>query len=81
MQCQSQLKTLYAEGIKGCDMEFAAYNLLCVLLHSSNNRDLLLALSRSVTYSLYWFSCILFCGSFASLVMLLIFMLPFYSVI
>lgn len=45
-QCQSQLKTLYAEGIKGCDMEFAAYNLLCVLLHSSNNRDLLLALSR-----------------------------------
>lgn len=45
-QCQSQLKTLYAEGIQGCDMEFAAYNLLCVLLHSSNNRDLLLALSR-----------------------------------
>ncbi|PHT82469.1 hypothetical protein T459_15484 [Capsicum annuum] len=45
-QCQSQLKTLYAEGIKGCDMEFAAYNLLCVLLHSNNNRDLLLALSR-----------------------------------
>ncbi|XP_069153697.1 SAC3 family protein A isoform X14 [Solanum lycopersicum] len=45
-QCQSQLKTLYAEGIKGCDMEFVAYNLLCVLLHSSNNRDLLLALSR-----------------------------------
>lgn len=48
-QCQSQLKTLYAEGIKGCDMEFAAYNLLCVLLHSSNNRDLLLALSRLPT--------------------------------
>ncbi|XP_059317628.1 SAC3 family protein A isoform X2 [Lycium ferocissimum] len=45
-QCHAQLKTLYAEGIKGCDMEFAAYNLLCVLLHSSNNRDLLLALSR-----------------------------------
>lgn len=45
-QCQSQLQTLYAEGIKGCDMEFAAYNLLCVLLHSSNNRDLLLVLSR-----------------------------------
>nr|XP_016466792.1 PREDICTED: SAC3 family protein A-like isoform X6 [Nicotiana tabacum] len=45
-QCQSQLKTLYAEGIKGCDMEFAAYNLLCVILHSSNNRDLPLAMSR-----------------------------------
>ncbi|KAK4353378.1 hypothetical protein RND71_028896 [Anisodus tanguticus] len=45
-QCHAQLKTLYAEGIKGCDMEFSAYNLLCVLLHSSNNRDLLLALSR-----------------------------------
>lgn len=45
-QCQSQLKTLYAEGIRGCDMEFAAYNLLCVILHSNNNRDLLSAMSR-----------------------------------
>ncbi|KAL2526125.1 SAC3/GANP/Nin1/mts3/eIF-3 p25 family [Abeliophyllum distichum] len=45
-QCQSQLSTLYLEGIKGCHMEFAAYNLLCVLLHSSNNRDLLSAMSR-----------------------------------
>ncbi|CAA3027075.1 Hypothetical predicted protein [Olea europaea subsp. europaea] len=45
-QCQSQLRTLYLEGIKGCHMEFAAYNLLCVLLHSSNNRDLLSAMSR-----------------------------------
>ncbi|XP_057475534.1 SAC3 family protein A-like isoform X2 [Actinidia eriantha] len=45
-QCQSQLKTLYAEGIKGCHLEFSAYNLLCVILHSSNNRDLLSAMSR-----------------------------------
>lgn len=40
-QCQSQLKRLYAEGIKGCQMEFSAYNLLCVILHSNNKRDLL----------------------------------------
>ncbi|XP_059628206.1 SAC3 family protein A isoform X2 [Cornus florida] len=45
-QCQSQLKTLYAEGIKGCHMEFSAYNLLCVIMHSSNNRELLSAMSR-----------------------------------
>ncbi|XP_042013471.1 SAC3 family protein A-like [Salvia splendens] len=45
-QCQSQLKTLYAEGISGCHMEFAAYNLLCVILHSKNNRDLVSAMSR-----------------------------------
>ncbi|KAK4406156.1 SAC3 family protein A [Sesamum angolense] len=45
-QCQSQLKTLYGEGITGCHMEFAAYNLLCVMLHSNNNRDLLSAMSR-----------------------------------
>uniref|UniRef100_A0A2P2JYW0 Leukocyte receptor cluster member 8 homolog n=1 Tax=Rhizophora mucronata TaxID=61149 RepID=A0A2P2JYW0_RHIMU len=48
-QCQSQLKTLYAEGIEGCHLEFAAYNLLCVILHSSNNRDLLSSMSRLVT--------------------------------
>ncbi|KAK9282710.1 hypothetical protein L1049_010930 [Liquidambar formosana] len=41
-QCQSQLKTLYAEGIEGCHMEFSAYNLLCV----NNNRDLLSSMSR-----------------------------------
>ncbi|XP_062179848.1 SAC3 family protein A-like isoform X2 [Phragmites australis] len=40
-QCQSQLKRLYAEGIKGCYSEFSAYNLLCVMLHSNNKRDLL----------------------------------------
>lgn len=40
-QCQSQLKRLYAEGIKGCYLEFSAYNLLCVMLHSNNKRDLL----------------------------------------
>ncbi|KAK3018511.1 hypothetical protein RJ639_003684 [Escallonia herrerae] len=45
-QCQSQLKTLYAEGINGCHMEFAAYNMLRVILHSNNNRDLLSAMSR-----------------------------------
>ncbi|KZV26113.1 leukocyte receptor cluster member 8 [Dorcoceras hygrometricum] len=45
-QCQSQLKALYAEGIRGCNMEFAAYNLLCVILHSNNNREILSAMSR-----------------------------------
>ncbi|KAG8078418.1 hypothetical protein GUJ93_ZPchr0007g5668 [Zizania palustris] len=40
-QCQSQLKRLYVEGIKGCNFEFSAYNLLCVMLHSNNKRDLL----------------------------------------
>uniref|UniRef100_A0A0D9V7J1 PCI domain-containing protein n=1 Tax=Leersia perrieri TaxID=77586 RepID=A0A0D9V7J1_9ORYZ len=40
-QCQSQLKRLYTEGIKGCHLEFSAYNLLCVMLHSNNKRDLL----------------------------------------
>ncbi|XP_043693066.1 SAC3 family protein A-like isoform X2 [Telopea speciosissima] len=45
-QCQSQLKSLYAEGIKGCHMEFSAYNLLCVILHSNNNRDLLSSMAR-----------------------------------
>ncbi|KAJ6822126.1 SAC3 family protein A isoform X1 [Iris pallida] len=45
-QCQSKLKSLYAEGIKGCHLEFSAYNLLCVILHSNNNRDLLSAMRR-----------------------------------
>ncbi|XP_066166580.1 SAC3 family protein A isoform X2 [Oryza sativa Japonica Group] len=45
-QCQSQLKRLYAEGIKGCYFEFSAYNLLCVMLHSNNKRDLLSSLAR-----------------------------------
>ncbi|RDX89813.1 SAC3 family protein A, partial [Mucuna pruriens] len=45
-QCQSQLTTLYAEGIEGCHMEFAAYNLLCVIMHSNNNRDLLSSMAR-----------------------------------
>ncbi|KAI4384451.1 hypothetical protein MLD38_002607 [Melastoma candidum] len=45
-QCQSQLKTLYAEGIEGCHMEFTAYGLLSVILHSHNIRDLLSLMSR-----------------------------------
>ncbi|KAF1001988.1 SAC3 family protein A-like [Apium graveolens] len=45
-QCQSQLQELYAEGKKGCDMEFSAYNLLSIILHSNSNRDLLSAMSR-----------------------------------
>ncbi|KAF5467208.1 hypothetical protein F2P56_017057 [Juglans regia] len=45
-QCQSQLQTLYAEGIEGCHMEFSAYHLLCVILHSNNYRDLLSSMSR-----------------------------------
>ncbi|WOK95527.1 SAC3 family protein A isoform X1 [Canna indica] len=40
-QCQSQLKRLYAEGIEGCRMEFSAYNLLSIILHSNNKRELL----------------------------------------
>ncbi|WVZ68270.1 hypothetical protein U9M48_017229 [Paspalum notatum var. saurae] len=39
-QCQSQLKRLYGV-VKGCNLEFSAYNLLCVMLHSNNKRDLL----------------------------------------
>ncbi|KAK6234100.1 hypothetical protein QUC31_006506 [Theobroma cacao] len=45
-QCQSQLKILYGEGIEGCHMEFSAYHLLCVIMHSNNNRDLLSSMSR-----------------------------------
>ncbi|XP_072966382.1 SAC3 family protein A-like isoform X2 [Typha angustifolia] len=45
-QCQSQLKRLYGEGIKGCHMEFSAYNLLCINLHSNNKRDLLSSMTR-----------------------------------
>lgn len=45
-QCQSQLTTLYGEGIEGCDMEFSAYNLLCVILHANNNRYLVSSMSR-----------------------------------
>ncbi|PUZ54084.1 hypothetical protein GQ55_5G101600 [Panicum hallii var. hallii] len=39
-QCQSQLKRLYAGGLRGCNLEFSAYNLLCVMLHSNSKRDL-----------------------------------------
>ncbi|XP_022641552.1 SAC3 family protein A isoform X4 [Vigna radiata var. radiata] len=46
VKCQSQLTTLYAEGIEGSDMEFAAYNLLCVIMHSNNNRDLVSSMAR-----------------------------------
>ncbi|WJX15480.1 hypothetical protein P8452_05619 [Trifolium repens] len=45
-QCQSQLNTLYAEGIKGSYMEFTAYNLLCVIMHSNNYRELLSSMAR-----------------------------------
>ncbi|KAJ3669159.1 hypothetical protein LUZ60_011109 [Juncus effusus] len=45
-QCQSQLKRLYKEGIKGCKNEFSAYHLLHVSLHSHNKRDLLSSMSR-----------------------------------
>ncbi|KAL9249757.1 SAC3 family protein A-like protein [Drosera capensis] len=44
-QCQSQLKSLYAEGIVGRHFEFSAYNLLGVL-HSNSRRDLLASMSR-----------------------------------
>lgn len=45
-QCQSQLQRLYAEGIQGCYMEFAAYNLLSIILHSNNKSDLLSSMTR-----------------------------------
>ncbi|KAL2896411.1 SAC3 family protein A [Bienertia sinuspersici] len=45
-QSQSQLKSLYGEGIEGCRMEFSAYNLLSVSLLSNNRRDLLSLMSR-----------------------------------
>ncbi|XP_010669752.2 SAC3 family protein A isoform X2 [Beta vulgaris subsp. vulgaris] len=45
-QSQSQLKSLYGEGIAGCRMEFSAYNLLSVSLLSNNRRDLLSLMSR-----------------------------------
>nr|AAC28976.1 unknown protein [Arabidopsis thaliana] len=45
-QCLSQLKTLYAEGVEGCSLEFAAYSLLYITLHSNNNRELLSSMSR-----------------------------------
>ncbi|XP_074592864.1 SAC3 family protein A isoform X3 [Curcuma longa] len=48
-QCQSQLKRLYAEGIKGCYMEFSAYNLLSIILHSNNKRELLSSMARLST--------------------------------
>ncbi|WZY91988.1 hypothetical protein YC2023_064317 [Brassica napus] len=45
-QCLSQLKILYADGIEGCSLEFAAYSLLYITLHSNNNRELLSSMSR-----------------------------------
>ncbi|SPO31081.1 related to THP3 homolog C2A9.11c [Ustilago trichophora] len=38
-QCQSQLRGLYAHGIKGSAMEFLAYRIL-YLLHTKNRREL-----------------------------------------
>ncbi|KAL2667853.1 hypothetical protein AAZV13_01G092600 [Glycine max] len=49
-QCQSHLQTLYVEGIEGSDMEFSAYNLLCVIMHSNNNRDLVSSIARLAPY-------------------------------
>lgn len=45
-QCQTQLKTLYGEGIKGCSNEFAAYSLLYGLFNRGNSRDLLSTMAR-----------------------------------
>ncbi|KAG0596800.1 hypothetical protein M758_UG285400 [Ceratodon purpureus] len=45
-QCQTQLKSLYGEGIKGCSNEFAAYSLLYSLFNRGNSRDLLSAMAR-----------------------------------
>ncbi|BFI21799.1 SAC3 family protein LENG8/THP3 [Marchantia polymorpha subsp. ruderalis] len=45
-QCQTQLKGLYAEGIKGCINEFAAYSLLYIIFNHGNSRDLLSSMAR-----------------------------------
>ncbi|KAG0573065.1 hypothetical protein KC19_VG145600 [Ceratodon purpureus] len=45
-QCQTQLKSLYGDGIKGCSNEFAAYSLLYILFNRGNCRDLLSAMAR-----------------------------------
>nr|XP_024395611.1 SAC3 family protein A-like isoform X1 [Physcomitrium patens] len=45
-QCQTQLKFLYGEGIKGCSNEFAAYSLLYILFNRGNSRDLLSAMAK-----------------------------------
>lgn len=45
-QCQTQLKSLYVEGIKGSSNEFAAYSLLYTLFNRGNSRDLLSAMAR-----------------------------------
>ncbi|KAI5066212.1 hypothetical protein GOP47_0018836 [Adiantum capillus-veneris] len=45
-QCQSQLKGLYAEGIRGCNKEFAAYSLLYIIVHHGNSRDLISSMAR-----------------------------------
>ena len=59
-QCQSQLKTLYADGIEGSQLEFAAYNLLCVILHSNNYRELLSSMSRLVAELLVKWNLLVF---------------------
>lgn len=46
LQCQTQLKGLYAEGINGCRNEFAAYSLLYIVFQRGNSRDLLSAMAR-----------------------------------
>ncbi|KAL3699330.1 hypothetical protein R1sor_017352 [Riccia sorocarpa] len=45
-QCQTQLKGLYGEGIKGCSNEFAAYSLLYIIFNHGNSRDLLSSMAR-----------------------------------
>nr|PNR60376.1 hypothetical protein PHYPA_003169 [Physcomitrium patens] len=45
-QCQTQLKSLYGDGIKGCSNEFAAYSLLYILFNRGNSRDLLSAMAK-----------------------------------
>lgn len=61
LQCQSQLKSLYAEGNEGCYMEFSAYNLLCVILHSNNNRDLVASMARCAAYFVDLLNALILC--------------------
>ena len=37
-QCQTQLKQLYASGLKGCEMEFTAYRILYYVYLQGNKK-------------------------------------------
>lgn len=79
LQCQSQLKRLYAEGIKGCDNEFSAYHLLHVCLHSNNKRDLLSSMAGSVLSHSFG-SLLISCGNWITVPYFILFLLVRLSI-